>query len=87
MVDQVAQAMRRADGDHTMGTGALAEVAVDALLPALAGVRSACYRDAGHQALQARDRCRYGSDAWSRLDRLAHDMFAVSRVWDRGSHE
>jgi hypothetical protein len=32
LVDYVAQAMRMADGDHTMGTGALAEVAVDAML-------------------------------------------------------
>jgi hypothetical protein len=32
LIDYVAQAMRMADGDHTMGTGALAEVAVDAML-------------------------------------------------------
>jgi len=32
LIDYVAAAMRTADGDHTMGTGALAEVAVDAVL-------------------------------------------------------
>lgn len=34
LVDVVAQAIRAADGDHTMGAGALAEVAVDAILKA-----------------------------------------------------
>lgn len=29
LIERVAQAMRTADGDHTMGTGALAEVAVE----------------------------------------------------------
>jgi hypothetical protein len=85
MVNMVAAAIREADGDHTLGAGALGEVVVDAMLPVLAGVRSESYRDAGHQALQARDRCRYGSDAWSRLDRIANDMFALSRVWEKGS--
>lgn len=30
-VDDIAQAIRTADGDHTMGAGALAEVVVDAM--------------------------------------------------------
>lgn len=34
LVDVVAQAIRAADGNHTMGAGALAEVAVDAILQA-----------------------------------------------------
>ena len=38
MIEKAAQAIRVADGNHTMGAGALAEVVVDALLPQVATV-------------------------------------------------
>jgi hypothetical protein len=85
MVNMVAAEIRRADGDHTMGAGKLAEVVVDAMLPVLAGVRAEVYQDAGMDALKARDKCRYGSDSWSRLDRMANDLFTLARVWKRGA--
>lgn len=31
VVDEIAQAIRQADGDHTMGAAQLAEVAIDAV--------------------------------------------------------
>ena len=34
----------------------------------------------GHRALAARDRCRLNSDAWSRLDRFACDLFEDARA-------
>lgn len=41
----------------------------------------------GYRALEARDRTRHGSDAWSRLDRLAHDLFTSARTLRGGDDD
>ena len=48
--------------------------------PVIARVRADVWNQCGYRALEARDRTRYGSDAWSRLDRLAHDIFTSART-------
>ena len=46
----------------------------------IARVRADAIEMEAHRALKARDRCRLNSDAWSRLDRFACDMFGDARA-------
>jgi hypothetical protein len=46
----------------------------------IARVRAHAMEMEARRALKARDRCRLNSDAWSRLDRFACDMFEDARA-------
>lgn len=74
-VDAVSNAIRKADGNHTMGAGALAEVAVDVLYPLMREREMAVVTDALASEEILREQLAY----WIEQRAAAHSAYSPEK--------